>query len=81
MAKAYVYILKSRNDGKFYAGYTSNLADRLKRHNRGESISTKSRKKMDMVYWEEVENPSVACRREKYIKDFGAGRFIAKEAR
>ena len=81
MSKAYVYILKSQNDGRFYIGHTSDLADRLQRHNSGESRSTRSRRALDIVYWEELENLSIAVKKEKHIKDFGAGRFMAKETR
>jgi len=37
-----VYILKC-SDNSYYTGCTSNLVDRLKRHNRGEVQYTKSR--------------------------------------
>ena len=79
MPKSYVYILKSQNDGKFYIGHTSDLTDRVRRHNYGESKSTRSRRTLDMVYWEELENLGIAIKKEKHIKDFGAGRFLARE--
>ena len=37
-----VYILKC-SDGKFYAGCTADLEDRMKRHNAGEVTATKGR--------------------------------------
>ena len=81
MPKAYVYILKSQNDNRFYIGHTSDLVDRLRKHNSGGSKSTKSRRILDLVYWEELANLSIATKKEKHIKDCGAGRFMAKDIR
>ncbi len=39
-----VYILYSQSTSKYYTGQTDNLENRLKRHNSGLSLSTKSGK-------------------------------------
>lgn len=39
----YVYILKSLKDGKMYIGKTNDVNRRLKEHNYGHTLSTKSR--------------------------------------
>jgi hypothetical protein len=46
----YVYILLSLKDNKFYIGFTSNLKRRLKEHNYGKNISTKSRLPLKLIY-------------------------------
>jgi putative endonuclease len=37
----YTYILQSEQNGSLYAGYTNDLKNRFKEHNRGDSASTK----------------------------------------
>jgi len=48
----YVYVLLSLKDGKFYIGYTEDLKRRLKEHNSGKNISTKSRLPLKLIYYE-----------------------------
>jgi len=31
----YIYVLRSKKDGKLYVGKTKNLKERIKRHNNG----------------------------------------------
>ncbi|MGF2414010.1 GIY-YIG nuclease family protein [Ferruginibacter sp.] len=38
----YVYFLYSNKRCKFYVGISKDVEDRLRRHNNGESLSTKS---------------------------------------
>jgi len=61
----YAYILKSEHTGKYYIGSTSNLEDRLKRHNEGRSKYTKSGIPWELLYSEQHLNRSSAIRREK----------------
>ena len=74
----FVYILKSKFDGAYYVGMTSNLLDRLKYHNSGKVRSTKSRIPWEIVYYEETESLGAARVREKYLKS-AAGRRFRKE--
>ena len=64
----YVYILKSLKDGSYYVGSTSNLKKRIHRHNRGNSISTKGKKPLVLVYRKEYKLRLEAVREEKRIK-------------
>jgi len=64
----YVYILKSRVDEKLYVGYTTDLRNRLQKHQRGEVISTKARRPLDLVFYEGYKSMADAKRREKYFK-------------
>ena len=69
----YVYILQSLKDDKTYVGYTSNLDERLKRHNSGQATATKDRRPLKLIYSEELETIAEAKDRERYWKS-GAGR-------
>ena len=64
----YVYALISLKDKKFYIGYTEDLKRRLKEHNSGKNISTKSRLPLKLIYYESHLSKSDAERREKYFK-------------
>jgi putative endonuclease len=54
--------------GKFYIGQTSNLEDRLKRHNEGRSQFTKGKGPWNLVYQEQYSTRTEAIRREKQLK-------------
>jgi putative endonuclease len=64
----YVYVLLSLKDDKFYIGFTNDLKRRLKEHNSGKNISTKSRRPLTLIYYEAHLSKSDAERREKYFK-------------
>jgi putative endonuclease len=64
----YVYVLKSQVDGKMYVGYTANLRNRLKEHQGGEVISTKSRRPFELIFYEGYKSDEDAKRRERYLK-------------
>jgi len=55
-----VYVLKSKKDGKHYYGFTRDLTNLLKEHNQGLVTSTKLRRPFDLVYFEKVDNISLA---------------------
>jgi len=63
-----VYILYSISVDRYYVGQTSNLEDRLKRHNQGRSKYTKSGIPWKLMYKESFETRSEAMAREKKIK-------------
>ncbi|MFC1793950.1 GIY-YIG nuclease family protein [Planctomycetota bacterium] len=67
-AMFYVYVLISLKDGKFYIGFTNDLKRRLKEHNSGKNISTKSRLPLKLIYYESHLSKTDAVRREKYFK-------------
>ena len=64
----YVYILLSKKDNMFYTGYTSNLQNRIKDHNKGKVASTKCRRPLILIYFKACLNQQDATRREKYLK-------------
>jgi putative endonuclease len=64
----YVYILLSLKDKKRYIGFTENLDRRLSEHYSGLVRSTRNRKPLKLLYFEEFENKSDAMKREKEIK-------------
>ena len=72
----YIYILKSQKDSNYYTGYTENLKNRLEEHNKGFVKSTKSRRPLDLVYFEGCLNQQDATKREKYLKTTYGKRYI-----
>ena len=69
----YVYIIKSLKDNGYYVGISDNLEKRLKRHNKGNVRSTKSRRPFILVKSELYDNYSLARQREKEIKSYKGG--------
>lgn len=64
----YTYILKCK-DGTFYTGWTNNLEKRLKDHNEGKGAKyTKTRRPVELVYYEAFETKEEAMSREYAIK-------------
>ncbi len=68
-----VYVLRSLSTGHLYTGSSSNFADRLERHRRGEARYTRGRGPWEVVHLEEFETLSEAVRRERALKT-GQGR-------
>ena len=66
----YLYILSSEKNGHFYTGVAADVDDRLKRHNGGHSISTKSGRPWQLVHMEEFPDRSTAMKRESEIKSW-----------
>lgn len=74
----FVYVLLSKNDGGVYTGYTDNLNRRYKEHQKGEVEATKSRRPLELVYFEGYKSKRKAYQREKYLKT-GWGRNYLKK--
>ncbi len=64
----YAYILKSKIKDRYYIGHCSDLKERLIRHNKGESTSTKAYVPWEIVYSEEFNSKSDAMKREYALK-------------
>lgn len=64
----YVYVLRSVDKKHWYIGSSSNLLSRLEQHNLGKTRSTKPYKPWQMVYSEEFQTKSEACKREYFLK-------------
>ena|SRR3990172_10096892 len=69
----FVYIIQSQKDGSFYKGLTNNLSNRIRQHNAGNNLSTKSKRPYKLIYFERYNNRIEARKREKYWKS-GVGR-------
>ncbi|MCH7940066.1 MAG: GIY-YIG nuclease family protein [Candidatus Marinimicrobia bacterium] len=65
---AFVYILESAKDGQLYTGSTTDLRRRIKEHNLGRSKSTRYRRPLRLVYYEEHTTLVEARIREKALK-------------
>ena len=76
----FVYIIKSKLDGKFYTGITNNIDRRLPEHDRGKrsTPSTLKRGPFGLIHVEVAINRRDARKLEKYFKS-GAGREIRNE--
>lgn len=64
----YTYMVRC-SDGSLYTGWTNNLDQRIKAHNAGTGAKyTKSRRPVELVYYEEYESKIDAMKREYAIK-------------
>ena len=64
----YTYILKC-SDGSLYTGWTNHLNQRIQAHNEGRGAKyTRSRRPVELVYYECVETKEEAMRRDYAIK-------------
>lgn len=73
-----VYIINSISTGKYYIGYTSDLQDRLRRHNSGMNKSTKFGSPWKLVHEEFFDEKKDAWLRERQIKSYKGGEAFKK---
>lgn len=80
----YFYVVEC-NDGTYYAGYTNNLENRLKRHNEGKGAKyTRGRTPVILQIAKKFDSKGDALRAEyrfKQLKRPEKERFIAEERR
>ncbi|MBA7553482.1 hypothetical protein ES705_46074 [subsurface metagenome] len=69
MARYYVYILKC-TDGSYYTGITNDLERRFSEHSAGinPEFYTYKRRPVELVFYEEFDDPELAIEYEKKIK-------------
>ena len=72
----YAYILRSNGDSGTYVGYTSNLQRRLMNHNSGQVKSTRHRRPLELILFEEFSTSIEARKRELYWKSGGGRRKL-----
>lgn len=72
----FTYILQSLKDQSFYIGFTSNLEQRLKKHNNSSSGYTSTKKPWKIVYFESFDIESKARKRELAIKKKKSRKYI-----
>lgn len=73
---AYVYVLQSKKDGRFYTGFTRDLRKRLEQHQTGKTTTTKNRGPLALVYYEASRNDDDAFNRERYLKTGTGKRYL-----
>lgn len=67
-ANNYTYIVKCK-DGSLYTGWTTDVEKRVKAHNAGKGAKyTKTRRPVELVYYEMFETKEEAMKREYAIK-------------
>jgi len=64
----FVYILFSETINKFYVGHTSNLSERLRKHNSNHKGFTGNANDWKIMYQEIFESKNDASKREREIK-------------
>lgn len=74
----WVYVLQSKQDGKMYVGFTTNIKNRLLEHQQGKSASTAPRRPIQLIYLEACTNRADALRREQYFKKTGGKIYLSK---
>lgn len=75
----YVYLLRSiNNQDKTYVGYTTNLKERLEKHNTGGSIYTSEDRPWKIEVYLAFAQKEKAVAFEKYLK-FQSGRAFANK--
>jgi len=74
----YVYILKSSTTNQKYIGYSTNLKERLKQHNRKQSNYTSCRGPYKIIWYCAFEDKERATSFEKYLKSSSGFAFTNK---
>jgi putative endonuclease len=72
----YTYILFSENLNRYYIGYTSNIDERLAKHNRTHKGFTNLANDWKVVFSKEFENKQAAMAFEKKIKSWKSRKMI-----
>jgi putative endonuclease len=73
----YVYLLKC-NDGTTYTGCTSNIEERIIRHNKGQVSYTSTRLPIELITYIAFLNKYKAFEFEKYLKS-GSGKAFSNK--
>ena len=75
MKSYFVYIVRC-NDDSLYTGYTRNLKNRIREHNKSRfgAKSLRGKRPVKLVYSEEFDNISDALKKEAEIKKWKKGK-------
>jgi len=68
----YVYLLKSKRNGKLYIGCTQDIEKRMNEHNDGKCYYTKRILPIELIYAEIYKSKKDAFKREKMLKYHGS---------
>ncbi len=74
----FIYILYSEKDTKLYVGCTSNVVERLRRHNSGHVPATKNRQPLVCIHTEEFTSKEDVFNRERFLKTLWSANFKNK---
>jgi len=70
------YIIYSKKAHKYYIGHTSNLSERLVKHNANHKGFTGTYCDWEIVYSEDYETKSEAYAREREVKNWKSSKMI-----
>ncbi len=73
-----VYVIKSKLRKYIYVGMTSNIEERIERHNKGYEKTTRAYRPFELIYTEDQATREEARKREKYFKS-GVGKEFLKK--
>ena len=73
-----VYAIKSKIRKYIYVGMTSNIVERIERHNKGNEKTTRAYRPFELIYTEDQATREEARKREKYFKS-GVGKEFLKK--
>ena len=68
--KFYFYILYSNSIDKFYIGHTSDIQERIRKHNSNHKGFTGHKNDWQLAYFEEYDSKSEAYERERQVKSW-----------
>ena len=75
---AYVYILQSKRNQRFYIGSTNDLARRLKEHNTGKHHMSKRLQPLKLIFQQEYQDIADARKIEMKLKKLKRKDYILK---
>ena len=73
---AWVYILKSQRNGRYYVGHTTAIARRFAEHQDGKVKATRYLRPWTLAYSEEHADATAARKREWYLKQLKSRRAL-----
>jgi putative endonuclease len=75
---AWVNIIESEKNGRYYLGSTQDLENRLREHNNGEVASTKYLRPLRLIFSQQFKSVSIARRVEYKLKKYKSRRILEK---
>ncbi len=73
-----VYVLASEVADRTYVGQTENVAERVRKHNKGLVRSTKAYRPWQLIHAEQYQTRAEAMQRERWLKSRAGRRFLAE---
>ena len=76
---AYIYILQSKRNGKYYIGSTSGkIEDRVKKHQQGAVPFTSKNLPIELIFAQYCPNMKIAGKIERKLKSFKRRDYVEK---